>query len=624
MSFSHQTERVDGIRVSVVIPTYCSGPRLDEALASVDAQTLPAEQIEVLLVDDGSPDGTPERITELARSRPQTRAILLEHSGWPSRPRNVGLDEAQGDFVVFMDHDDELYPRGLEAAVAMADRTGVDVVTAKESRTDQPQWGLDVFTANYDDASQREDGVHALIPTNPHKLFRRAFLVEHGIRYPEGQRVLWEDVFVAIDLAAAGARTAVLSDVPFYHWVRHGETASSSYLDDLSEWWRWLEEIVTAIDERLDHDGVDYERLLWHQLTTLVVPGIGARLSSRTGTEREAAVRHAEATLARIPTSFDARLPRHLAARVHLARAGRWDLVRDVTAVDAGIVGLATTTDVSWDDSGRLLVSTLTSWSARTGPLALTRDGDRIVRVLPEHLAAALPAELLDVTDEVRAARTTLVVRSRENAVAWEIPTEQSVEVVDVDDTLEVRVHATARVDPRTAALGHPVEGNVWDFRARTWLFGVRTHRPLRTATPPRVALVDGEARVAYKSDSKALAIDLGQTKRTVLGSAKVRPSAASTEHRRFGPDGYRLPLPSITVSGRTRIEGGVVLQPVDPQPAVLVADGDGARIEGDLDAPPGEYRIIGNFGGRDVQLDAVVRVERGGRLTFSYDPRPR
>ncbi|MFC7878047.1 glycosyltransferase [Isoptericola sp. NPDC057391] len=604
-------------RVSIVIPTYCSGPWLDDALESVDAQTLPSEQIEVLLVDDGSPDSTPDRIQELAKTRLRTRAFLLHHTGWPSHGRNTGLVQAHGDYVVFMDHDDVLYPRGLEAAVAMADRTGADVVTGKESRTDQPQWGLDVFAANLDDASRREDGLHALLPTNPHKLYRREFLLDHDVRFPEGRRVLWEDVFFAIDVSAAGARTAVLADVPFYHWVRHGETASSSYRDDLEVWWRWLAEIVTAIDERLDHDGVDYKRLLWHQFSTRVIPGIGARLFARTGDERDAAIGHAEATLARIPTWMDAQLPRHLAARVHLARARRWDLVGELVRVDAGLVGSAETTDVHWDDKGRLVVSTSTRWSTKVGHLALRRHGDRAIRDLPGHLAAAIPPELLDVTDELTAASSTLVIRSRDDAVAWAVPTDAEVDVIDIDGRVAVRVQATAQVDARTAALGHPLEGRVWDFRSRSWLFGVVSHQPLRTETSARVALVDGEPRVAYKNDSGALTLDLGQTKRTVLGSAKVVPTRATTEHRRRGADSYRLPLRGVAVVGSTRIEGGISLQPVERQDATIVGDGNEARIEGTIDAAPGEYRVVGNFGGRDVTLHTIVTVDKAGRLSF-------
>ena len=53
--------------------------------------------------------------------------------------------------------------------------------------------------------------------------------MEHGIRFPEGGRVLWEDVFFALDVAPHAKVISVLADTPFYHWVRGGKTASSSY-----------------------------------------------------------------------------------------------------------------------------------------------------------------------------------------------------------------------------------------------------------------------------------------------------------------------------------------------------------------------------------------------------------
>ena len=121
-----------------------------------------------------------------------------------------------------MDHDDELYPQALEAGYRMAARTGADVLNGKETRTDQAKWALEVYAENLDNAIDRTD-VHPLIPTNPHKLFRRAFLMEHGIRFPEGGRVLWEDVFFALDVAPHAKVISVLADTPFYHWVRGGE-----------------------------------------------------------------------------------------------------------------------------------------------------------------------------------------------------------------------------------------------------------------------------------------------------------------------------------------------------------------------------------------------------------------
>ena len=101
----------------------------------------------------------------------------------------------------------------------MAARTHADVLNGKETRTGHAKWAIEVYTANMDNAIDRQD-IHPLIPTNPHKLFRREFLLEHHIRFPEGGQVLWEDVFFALDIAPHAKVISVLADTPFYHWVR--------------------------------------------------------------------------------------------------------------------------------------------------------------------------------------------------------------------------------------------------------------------------------------------------------------------------------------------------------------------------------------------------------------------
>src|SRR6185437_11144924 len=95
-------------RVSVVIPTYNSGPLVTEAVESVLAQTLPAA--EVLVVDDGSTDDTPERLAaygERIRYLPQANQGV-------AAARNRGIREATGDLIAFLDADDVWHPRKLE------------------------------------------------------------------------------------------------------------------------------------------------------------------------------------------------------------------------------------------------------------------------------------------------------------------------------------------------------------------------------------------------------------------------------------------------------------------------------------------------------------------------------
>ncbi len=102
---------------SVIIPTYNRWPVLHEAITSVFQQTC--RDLELLIVDDGSTDDTRARVQQLGRSqgsatnRIPVRLLSCDRGG-PARARNVGLREAQGTFVAFLDSDDLWMPEHLE------------------------------------------------------------------------------------------------------------------------------------------------------------------------------------------------------------------------------------------------------------------------------------------------------------------------------------------------------------------------------------------------------------------------------------------------------------------------------------------------------------------------------
>jgi hypothetical protein len=97
--------------VSVVIPCYRQAHFLAEAIESVLRQSYPRH--EIIVVDDGSPDHT----AEVAAAYPAVRYIWQENQGLPAVTRNRGLAECRGEYVVFLDADDRLLPRALEAGV---------------------------------------------------------------------------------------------------------------------------------------------------------------------------------------------------------------------------------------------------------------------------------------------------------------------------------------------------------------------------------------------------------------------------------------------------------------------------------------------------------------------------
>ncbi|MFH1104757.1 MAG: glycosyltransferase family 2 protein [Actinomycetota bacterium] len=110
---------IDHPLVSVVIPTYNRGVRLLRAVGSALGQTHAA--IEVVVVDDGSTDGTGALLAERFGGDDRVRCLIRPNGG-PAAARNTGLAAARGDFVAFLDSDDEWLPWKLGFELACLDR----------------------------------------------------------------------------------------------------------------------------------------------------------------------------------------------------------------------------------------------------------------------------------------------------------------------------------------------------------------------------------------------------------------------------------------------------------------------------------------------------------------------
>ncbi len=105
--------RDSATRVSVIIPTYNRVPYLGDAIRSVLAQ--PAEGVEIIVVDDGSTDGTEELVQGFDAG---VIYLRVPHRGQPAATRNRGLQAARGDFIALLDSDDLFLPGKLAAQCA--------------------------------------------------------------------------------------------------------------------------------------------------------------------------------------------------------------------------------------------------------------------------------------------------------------------------------------------------------------------------------------------------------------------------------------------------------------------------------------------------------------------------
>lgn len=184
--------------ISVVVPAYNPGELLAETLASLSAQTRQPD--EVLVVDDGSTDGSIERVLERF---PAVRLIRQENGG-VGAARNGGADHTSGDLLTFLDADDLLRSDALEAlAVALENDASLDYVYGRTTEF------VDLRYPPPPDTRKPEHEVHVRVAGA--MLLRRELWVRVGGCAPglrQGEWIDWID-----RAAAAGARSATIDEV---------------------------------------------------------------------------------------------------------------------------------------------------------------------------------------------------------------------------------------------------------------------------------------------------------------------------------------------------------------------------------------------------------------------------
>lgn len=494
-------------------------------MASLDRQTMPQDEFEILFVDDGSPDDTVARIEKLAETRPSIRVLRLANSGWPSKPRNAGMDEACGEYVAFMDHDDELYPDALRAAYDYAVANNADVVNGKEAYTRRPSWALSTYIEDQAQSVGRTD-THPLLPMNPHKLYRLAFLKQHDIRFPEGRRVLWEDQFFNIRAARHAKVISTLSSVPYYHWVESkgggSDTSFAKWSDDYWSWYRRIwEEIVTQLPG--DEHALQREQLMHTQYTARVLGAFDGGYGRRPDEACEFIFSHARALrqdfdLAR----FDATLTPPLRARAYLLEHGDATTMKLLCSEDTPLRGTAHATSIRWTD-GVLKVSADISWLDRDRePLVLDTEDGRIVRRFSDDLLAALPLEVRDWTTYLEGASMNLVVRHRVSRISWAIPVESSIERHQDDDgRVTLTGSVSGSIDPATAAMGNSLTSGYWDL-----IVGSTLARPVTVDSelPASTLLTGGRLHLVYPNDGGGATIFVDGEQEAVR---RLAPTAA-------------------------------------------------------------------------------------------------
>lgn len=205
--------------VSVIVPVYMVEEFLDACVDSILGQTYPV--LDVVLVDDGSPDACPRMCDEWAERDARIK-VVHQPNGGLSSARNTGLDHAAGEWITFVDSDDVLGPDAVAHMVGAALASGADAVATEFVEFSE---GAPSFAAAKEclTSSGGEVLEMLVVPRTAWsawgKLFRASIL--SGVRFTEG--TLYEDVDFAPRVFGR-AKIAVLSDAVTYGYRQRTES----------------------------------------------------------------------------------------------------------------------------------------------------------------------------------------------------------------------------------------------------------------------------------------------------------------------------------------------------------------------------------------------------------------
>ncbi|MXM67294.1 glycosyltransferase [Streptomyces sp. HUCO-GS316] len=611
------------VKVSVIVPVYNPGTYIEDCITSLLRQSLPPDEYEVIFVDDGSTDGSPARLDALAAEHSRVTVIHQENSGWSGKPRNVGIEAAQGEYVMFVDNDDYLGDEALERMYDYAVANGADVVVGKMAGRGRPV-PVELFRRNHPHATV--ENAPLIDSLTPHKMFRREFLDKIELRFPEGRRRLEDHVFVTEAYLRADG-ISVLSDYVCYYHVKRDDAGNAGFQRfDPVGYFKNLREALDVV-ERYTQPGPLRDRLFRRWLRNEMIERMrGKRFLALPddGYRRQMFEEIRDVVVERFGPGVAAGLQPTQQVVGALIAADRFDDLVGFAEWEAAIRPTAAPLDVRWQD-GMLRIGLSAEFVSGKKPMTFPADGvSTPLNGAPKDVDAAIAWVAADTVAKFDKATVDLMLRERSSAAQYFQPVEFTRETMPVGDDGRVRLvlHATASVDAGTAAGGAPLGGGLWDAFVRVKLGGWTKEcrlgpvpRAGRTAAPAGV--VGGRVVLPYWTHPQGnLALDIDRASKR-LGLSGLTPEDVTVSDGRL-----RAPLP-LHLPGDTKVLVRLIAQTVLEVPATLspAPDGTGALLEAELpsrDLRGATWRVAlnavpGAHEPRFLVLPFVLRARAGG-----------
>lgn len=233
------------VLVSVVLPIYNVEIYLERCIESIVNQTY--ENLEIILVDDGSPDHCPQICDEWARKDPRIRVVHKVNAGL-GMARNTGIEHATGKYICFFDSDDYVKTDIIEKTVGLAEKVNADIVTFGYSNVDNnglikneyvPSTVKETFRGNEvmeeflpDMLAERKESVNKRLHMSAWaSLYSMELIKESGWKFVSEREIIAEDVYSLLVLYKSVQCVAVLSEA-LYFYCDNGASLTHTYRKD--------------------------------------------------------------------------------------------------------------------------------------------------------------------------------------------------------------------------------------------------------------------------------------------------------------------------------------------------------------------------------------------------------
>lgn len=261
--------------VSVVLPIYNVERYLECCIESVVSQTY--RNLEIILVNDGSPDNCPKICDEWAKQDGRIKVVHKQNEGL-GMARNTGIEHATGEYICFFDSDDCVAPNLIEEAYSLAEKTKADIVTygycnmGKDGKLKQaivPKTTKDVYQGEEVQeiflpdliADDLNNGIYSNLSISAWASFYSMELIKRvGWKFVSEREIISEDVYSLLVLYKYVQKVAVLSKA-LYYYRENSNSLSRSYKKDRFARIRFFHEKCQEIEKQLGYNEVVAARI---------------------------------------------------------------------------------------------------------------------------------------------------------------------------------------------------------------------------------------------------------------------------------------------------------------------------------------------------------------------------